>query len=51
MLRFEGNSVGGNAPVVIDVLSRKDVDPARPKADDVVPAEQISEIYSGLMGN
>jgi hypothetical protein len=51
MLRFEGNSVGGNAPVVIDVLSRKDVDPARPNADDVVPAEQISEIYSGLMGN
>lgn len=51
MLRFEGNSAGGNAPVVIDVLSRTVVDLVRPDAADVIPAEQIAEIYAGLMGS
>ena len=51
MLRFEGNSAGGNAPVVIDVVARKVVDPVRPDSADVIPVNQISEIYAGLMGN
>lgn len=51
MLRFEGNSAGGNAPVVIDVMARKVVEPARPASADVIPVDQIAEIYAGLMGS
>ena len=50
MLRFEGNSSGGNAPTVIDFLELGPVDVPRPVAKDVVPASAIPEIYSTFAG-
>lgn len=50
MMRFEGNSPGGNAPVVIDILERKVVDPVRPPESDVVPVDQVAEAYAAITG-
>lgn len=50
MLRFEGNSSGGNAPVVIDIVERKAVDPEPPPAADVVPVDRVAEAYSVFTG-
>lgn len=50
MLRFEGNSAGNNAPVVIDIVERKAVDISPPVATDVVPVSQVAEVYAALLG-
>ena len=50
MVRFEGNSAGGNAPVVIDVLARKAVTLTRPAETDIVPVERIAEAYAAVAG-
>jgi len=50
MLRFEGNSAAGNAPVVIDILERKAVDAPRPVESDVVPVDQVAEAYAAITG-
>lgn len=50
MVRFEGNSAGGNAPVVIDVLARKAVTLTRPTEADIVPVERIAEAYAAVTG-
>lgn len=50
MVRFEGNSAGGNAPVVIDVLARKAVTLTRPAETDIVPVERIAEAYAAVTG-
>lgn len=50
MLRFEGNSTGGNAPTVIDFLRFGPIDVPRPAEADIVPAEAIPEIYSAFAG-
>lgn len=50
MLRFEGNSAAGNAPVVIDILERKAVDAPRPAAPDVVPVDRVAEAYAAIAG-
>lgn len=51
MVRFEGNSAGGNAPVVIDVLARKAVTLTRPAEADIVPVERIAEAYAAVTGD
>ena len=50
MLRFEGNSAGGNAPTVIDFLRFGVVDVPRPSESDIVPVSAIPEIYSAYAG-
>jgi hypothetical protein len=50
MLRFEGNSAGGNAPTVVDLLTHGSVEVPQPDADDVISASAISEIYSAFAG-
>lgn len=50
MLRFEGNSTGGNTPTVIDFLRFGSMTVERPAESSVVPATAISEIYSAFAG-
>ena len=50
MLRFEGNSAGGNAPTVVDFLAHGTVEVPRPDDGDVVSASAIPEIYSAFAG-
>lgn len=50
MLRFEGNSASNNAPVIIDVLSRKAVTLQKPADADIVPVERVAEVYAAVTG-
>jgi hypothetical protein len=50
MLRFEGNSAGGNAPTIVDFLKRGRVEIPRPAPTDVISRESISEIYDAFAG-
>lgn len=51
MLRFEGNSAGGNAPTIVDFLERSRVDIPRPTTTDVISRESIAEIYDAFTGS
>ena len=50
MARFEGNSAGGTAPTVIDLLELGPVEVEAPPEDDIVPVEAVAEIYSAFIG-
>lgn len=50
LVRFDGNSAGGTAPTVIDILERRAGElPAPPRAD-VVTAESLGELYTAFAG-
>lgn len=51
MLRFEGNSSGLNAPIVIDVIERGMPSIEWPADDEVVLVEMIREVYDAVMGS
>lgn len=51
MLRFEGNSAGGNAPTIVDFLKQGRVEIPRPAPTDVISRESISEIYDAFAGS
>lgn len=50
MARFEGNSAGGTAPTVIDLLELGPVEVEAPPETDIVPVEAVAEIYSAFVG-
>lgn len=50
MLRFEGNSAAGNAPTLVDFLTRGAVEISGPPATDIVGRESIAEIYDAFIG-
>ena len=50
MARFEGNSAGGTAPTVIDLLELGPVAVEAPPEADIVPVEAVAEIYSAFVG-
>lgn len=50
MLRFEGNNEAGNAPVVVDVLSRGPQTIEAPEANTVVDISQISAVWEAVVG-
>lgn len=49
LLRFEGNSAGGNAPTVVDIVERRTVSIPPPPADVVVPVAEIAELYDAFI--
>ena len=50
MLRFEGNSVAGNAPTIVDFISHQEVTIPRPTEADDVPFDSVAEIYGAFVG-
>ena len=50
MLRFEGNSAGGTAPTVVDLVVLGPVEVPSPDPDQVIPVEAVAEIYSAAIG-
>lgn len=48
MLRFEGNSTGLNAPIVIDFIERGRQTIDLPLPRDVVPVSEIEDFYGAV---
>lgn len=50
LMRFEGNSAGGTAPTIIDILERRVVELEPPPDADVVLAASLGELYDAFAG-
>jgi len=50
LMRFEGNSAGGTAPTIIDLIERGPVDIPAPPPVDVVAATDMAELYQAFVG-
>lgn len=50
LMRFEGNSAGGTAPTIIDILERRAVEVPAPPEADVVLAASLGELYEAFAG-
>jgi hypothetical protein len=50
MMRFDGNSAGGTAPTIIDIVERRPVELQPPPQADVVTAESLGELYEAFVG-
>ncbi len=48
LMRFEGNSAGGTAPTIIDILERRTVQVPAPPEAEVVAAETLGELYDAF---
>lgn len=50
LMRFDGNSAGGTAPTVIDILERRVVEVPAPPQADVVAGAALGELYEAFAG-
>ena len=48
LMRFDGNSVNGSAPIVVDLLERGEQKIERPAETEVLPVDAIPEIYESI---